>query len=229
MTDRRRIWQTLFKRRRRTFCVLNWSQILLILRFQRLINRRRRFFFFWDFRFFEFVENCVNLEFFLQIEIICEVVLYFIEFMTNEMRMIRTFSLLFVDVFSTISRFYFVVERIFIFSFLVSASFFIERRLEIWRTIVERHFERLLSFSCCFSNDLSKSAILFWWWVDFDNSLTQNAASIWTWWINELYAAFQCTKSADSRDYLKKRWKLASIAFLFALRSKKATHDENDD
>ncbi len=135
--NRRCAWQTLFERRWRTFFVLNWFQILLIFRFQRLINRRRRFFFFWDFRFFEFVEDCVNLEFFLQIEIICNDVLYFIAFMTNEIRMIQTFSLFFVDVFSTISRFWFVVKRIFIFSFFVSTSFFIERRFKIWRTIIE--------------------------------------------------------------------------------------------
>jgi hypothetical protein len=58
--------------------------------------------------------------------------------MTNEMRVIRAFSLLFVDVFSTIFRLCFVVERVFIFSLLVFISSFIERRLEIERTIVER-------------------------------------------------------------------------------------------
>ncbi len=202
---RRRTWQTLFERRRRAFYMLNWSQILLIFRLQRLIIRRRRLFFFWDFRSFEFVEDCVNLEFFFQIDIICSDVFYFIAFMTNEMRIIQTFSLLFVDVFSTILRFCLVVERIFIFSFLVSASLFIERRLEVWRTIVERRLNVDCLLHVCFSNDLLKSAILFWWWVDFDNSLTQHAASIWAWWINELCAAFQCTKSADFRDYLKKR------------------------
>jgi hypothetical protein len=118
--------------------MLNWFQILLILRFQRLINRRRRLLFFWDFRLFEFVENCVNLEFFLQIETICNEMFYFIAFITNEMRIIRTFSFFFVDVFSTIFRLCFVVERIFIFSLLVSVSFFIERRLEVWRTTVKR-------------------------------------------------------------------------------------------
>jgi hypothetical protein len=126
--------------------MLNWFQILLIFRFQRLINHRRRLFCFWDFRSFEFVEDCVNFEFFLQIETICSDVFYFVAFMTNEMRIIRTFSLFFVDVFSTISRFCFVVERIFIFSFLVFASLFIERRLEIWRTIVERR----LNVDCLF-------------------------------------------------------------------------------
>jgi hypothetical protein len=36
-------------------------------------------------------------------------------------------------------------------------------------------------------------------------------------------------KSADFRDYLEKRRKFASIVFLFALRSKKTAHDEDDD
>jgi hypothetical protein len=36
-------------------------------------------------------------------------------------------------------------------------------------------------------------------------------------------------KSADFRDYSKKRRKLASIAFLLALRSRKVARDEDDD
>jgi hypothetical protein len=60
------------------------------------------------------------------------------------MRMIRAFSLLFVDVFSTISRLCLVVERILIFSFFVFVSLFIERRFEVRRTIVERR----LSVDC---------------------------------------------------------------------------------
>jgi hypothetical protein len=79
--------------------ILCQFQILLIFRFQRLINRRRRFFFFWDFRFFEFVEDCVNLELFLQIREIRSDVLDFIAFMTNEMKMIRAFSF-FLSMFS---------------------------------------------------------------------------------------------------------------------------------
>jgi hypothetical protein len=183
---------------------------------------------FLRFRSFEFVEDCVNLEFFFQIETICDDVFYFIAFITDEMRMIRAFSLLFVDVFSTILRLYFVVKRIFIFSFFISVSFFIERCSEVERTIIKRRLS-VLSFSYCSSDDLLKSTIFFEWWVDSDNSLTQRAASIWAWWINELCVVSRCTKSSDSWDYLKKRQKLTSIVFLFALRSKKTAHDENDD
>jgi hypothetical protein len=64
--------------------------------------------------------------------------------MTDEMRVIRAFSLLFVDVFSTILRLCLVVERVLIFSLLVFVSFFIERRLEVERTTVERR----LSVDC---------------------------------------------------------------------------------
>jgi hypothetical protein len=64
--------------------------------------------------------------------------------MTDEMRMIRTFSFFFVDVFSTILRLHLVVERVFIFSLLVFVSLFIERRLEVERTTVERR----LSVDC---------------------------------------------------------------------------------
>jgi hypothetical protein len=64
--------------------------------------------------------------------------------MTDEMRVIRAFSLLFVDVFSTVSRLCLVVERVLIFSLLVSASSLIERRLEVERTTAERR----LSVSC---------------------------------------------------------------------------------
>jgi molybdopterin/thiamine biosynthesis adenylyltransferase len=65
--------------------------------------------------------------------------------------------------------------------------------------------------------------------MNFNNSLTQHAVLIWAWWINKLYVVFQCTKSIDFRDYLKKRRKFASIVFLFALRLKKTVHDENND
>jgi hypothetical protein len=64
--------------------------------------------------------------------------------MTNEMRMIRAFSFFFVDVFSTILRLCFVVERVFIFSLFLSVSLFIERRFEVERTTVERR----LSVDC---------------------------------------------------------------------------------
>ncbi len=124
--------------------MLNWFQILLILRFRRLINRRRRLFFFWEFEFFEFIENRVNFKFFLQIGIIRSDVLDFIAFMTNEMKIIRAFLFLFVNVFSTIFRFLLVAERIFIVSFFISFSIFILRRLEIWRTTVKRR----LSVDC---------------------------------------------------------------------------------
>jgi hypothetical protein len=138
LSRRRQTWVTSFERRRRAHFVLNWSQILLILRLRRLISRRRRLLFFWEFESFEFVENRVNLEFFLQIETIRNDVFDFITFMTNEMRMIRAFSFFFVDVFSTIFRLWFIIKRVFIISILLFFSILVLRRLEVNRTTVKR-------------------------------------------------------------------------------------------
>ncbi len=117
------------------------------------------------------------------------------------------------------------------FYFLVSRLCFVFYWTTFWNLTNDcrTSFKRRLFSSCYSSKDLSKSTIFFWWSVNFDNLSTQHAASIETWWINELYAAFRCSKSANSRDYSKKCWKLASIVFFSVLRSKKIAHDEDDD
>jgi hypothetical protein len=145
----------------------------------------------------------------------------FIAFMTNKMKMIRAFSFFFVDVVLTIFRFLFVIEQVFIISFFY--FFFDSCFTTFWSLMndCQTLFERRLFSLCYSSNDSSKLSIFSWWWINSDNSLTQLVASIWAWWINELYAVFQCMKSINSRDYLKKRRKLASIVlFLFCVRKK---------
>jgi hypothetical protein len=83
------LWKSRYSRNLR----ISYSRIVndslnLIRRTRQVALWHRRLFFFWDLRFFEFVENCVNLEIFLQIKTICSDVFYFIAFMTNEMRII---------------------------------------------------------------------------------------------------------------------------------------------
>jgi hypothetical protein len=97
-----------------------------------------------DFSFFEIfdllnlLKIALILNFFFQIETIRNDVLYFIALVTDKMKVIRAFTLLFVSVFSTIACLWLVIKRVFIISFLVFFSIFELRRLEVWRTIVKR-------------------------------------------------------------------------------------------
>ncbi len=78
-----------------------------------------KIFFFENLNLLNLLKIALILSFFFQIEIIRNDVSHFITFMTDEMKIIRAFSFLLVDVFSTISRLWFVIRRVFIISFFI--------------------------------------------------------------------------------------------------------------
>jgi hypothetical protein len=165
------------------------------------------FSFFEIFDFLNLLKTALILNFFFksrQFVAMCSMSLHLWQMKCEWFERFRFFSSMFFDDFSSLfcrwTNFYFLASRLcFAFYWTTFWSLTNDCRTS---------FERRLFSSCCSSDDLLKSIIFSWWWVNSDNLSTQRAASIWAWWINELYAAFQCTNiDISGNGYKKLFWR----------------------